>query len=211
MITKNYKRLMTVFNSYTGSTSSGFLVSGLKSIFGTSHSLANYTSITTTSTSSSSIFGNATVGIRENYANFSIVPKTFIKALPQDISQLTENTYTLNHATIVVGNGTTAPTEEDYYLESPITSGLSVTGLTGGSVRDNENKHIGSKIVYTLQNNSSSDITISELGLIQALATTVVSNTPSNPYWFLMDRTVLSTPITIPPGETANISIKFTL
>ena len=102
---------------------------------------------------------------------------------------------------IVLGSGTTPATVDDYKLENQITSGL--TGTTAITV-DEDNDAI---YVLTLTNTSSEDITIGEVGIFASCFT---KNSSSSTALFLLERTVLDAPITIPAGGigTIDYSIK---
>lgn len=101
------------------------------------------------------------------------------------------------------GSGTTPATYDDYVLETPITSGLSLVNsqgtLTQATTYNNVSHHISSKRSYTINNTSASSITISEFG-IYAQAT-------SNTVPVLIYRDVF-TPITLAPGESAIVSVE---
>lgn len=102
------------------------------------------------------------------------------------------------------GSGTTPATKEDYTLESPITSGLSIV---------NGDFHIENGVSgqysisrdYVVTNTSENDITISEIGCFGGwpLGT-------SEYHQVLWERTVLSSPITIPAGESKAVTYKIT-
>ena len=108
---------------------------------------------------------------------------------------------------IVLGTGTTAPTEDDTALESIISGGLSVTvtqrsGLKGGVPFVEYN--------LAINNTGSEPVTISEIGYIQRLySATVIDGTSGTYHPFLLDRTVMARPVTIPAGETG--VIRYTL
>lgn len=110
---------------------------------------------------------------------------------------------------IVVGTGTTPPTEDDYILENRITSGLTGTDPTKkNDVDSNGNPYI--EFVFTLRNTTETDITVHEIGYAQNIyASTTLGGTDSNSYTLLFDRTVLETPVTVPANGTA--AIKYTL
>ena len=98
------------------------------------------------------------------------------------------------------GAGTSPATAQDYKLAAPITTGLSIifpkslTYAKGASFED-------VAVTYGVTNISSSEITISEIGLV---ATIFVSGNLYNSV--LVDRTVLDTPVTIPAGESKQIT-----
>ena len=84
-----------------------------------------------------------------------------------------------------VGSGATAESENDYELESMITAGLSASVVT--------NPHLD------------------EIGMKQPLSsTTELDGTAFGNRVFLIDRTVLEHPVSIPAGEYAIIRYTFT-
>lgn len=100
---------------------------------------------------------------------------------------------------IVLGSGTTAPTADDYRLESPIT-----TNLSCDSVSVSRNTTIKT-YTATFSNSGTSDITVTEIGYVSRIIYTY-SNWEHIYDNFLMDRTVLDTPITIPAGESRTVT-----
>ena len=101
---------------------------------------------------------------------------------------------------IMVGTGTTAPTEDDYKLESQITSGISSSVNRDNGMDSNGNPYVQYDI--TITNTSSSSITISEIGYQQKIyATTTQGGTSASDRTCLFDRTVLDEPVTIPSGS----------
>ncbi len=96
---------------------------------------------------------------------------------------------------IVLGNGTTEPTPEDYRLESQIT-----TNLSCDSVSVSRNTTVKT-YTATFSNSGTSDITVTEVGYVSRIIYKY-----SNYDDFLMDRTVLDTPITIPAGESRTVT-----
>lgn len=102
------------------------------------------------------------------------------------------------------GSGSTAATEDDYQLESTITSGLSCSASAVRRLDDDGNPYV--TWAMTVQNTSSADITIGEIGYKQNLyCSTAQNGTSYVREVFLLDRTVLATPITIAVGEYAVI------
>lgn len=91
---------------------------------------------------------------------------------------------------IDVGTGDTEPTKEDFKLESP-QSGLTCLGITRP-----QDLQYGSNIIMrfsgTFENQGSSPVTVKEIGVF-------TGNRYAGP--FLLARSVLSTPVTIEPGE----------
>lgn len=106
------------------------------------------------------------------------------------------------------GRGTTAPTEEDYALESLITSGLSISVSSSHSLDGSGNPAL--QLDITVTNTSSADITVGEIGYAQSLHASTAQGSTSNAYRVcLLDRTVLDSPVTIPAGGYA--VIRYTL
>lgn len=99
---------------------------------------------------------------------------------------------------VYFGKGKTPATVNDYKLESIITSGLSINEMSeSSSFADNV---VTKTAKYTLSNTSASEITIGEIGFIKYI----------NDRYYLLERTVLDEPITIPSGGagTVNYEIK---
>lgn len=102
-------------------------------------------------------------------------------------------------AGVVLGTGTTAPTLDDYAM-----SGVLVSTYTYSATLKNESDENGitSTALYTITNTGTSAITIGEIGLIADLTT----NSSSESYKGLLERTVLENPITIEPGGVGQIT-----
>lgn len=104
--------------------------------------------------------------------------------------------------TIVLGTGNTAPTKTDYALESDITTTLTylsgVTSPLGDGV-------IGS-VTQNYQNNTSSAVTIREIGLLLGVAYQWQGGG-----FVLVTRKVLDNPVTIQPGKTYSFNITISL
>ena len=109
---------------------------------------------------------------------------------------------------INLGTGTTAATEDDYVLESIITSGLSCSVNHSQGVDESGNPYLQYDI--TVNNTGSASVTIGEIGYTQSLfAATAQGDTSGSGQRCLLDRTVLDTPVTIPAGSYA--VIRYTL
>lgn len=97
---------------------------------------------------------------------------------------------------IQFGTGDTAATYEDYCLETPITSGLTLVQSSGTrtapSAFDAVTHKYSSTRTFTVNNSSTSSITIKELGIFCL--------------GLLVYREVLGSPITIDPGESVTVS-----
>lgn len=96
---------------------------------------------------------------------------------------------------IAFGSGTTPPQKTDYKLENYITTGLTYSG-------NNTNKADGvANWVQTVQNTSTAQITITEVGLFSKCERSNDYNT------FLLTRTVLDTPVVLQPNEVKTFTI----
>lgn len=98
---------------------------------------------------------------------------------------------------IILGNGTTEPTPEDYCLESQITTNLSCDNV---SVSRNTTVKT---YTATFSNSGTSPITVTEIGYVSRTGYGTDHMVYDD---FLMDRTVLETPITIPAGESRTVT-----
>lgn len=104
---------------------------------------------------------------------------------------------TSTHQYVEFGNGTTPATVNDYKLESEITTGISVSSQDVTTTEQTD-----SYILWTATFGvkASVETTISEIGLFSHVYTTSGNLTA------LVDRTVLDTPITIPAGQSKQIT-----
>lgn len=95
---------------------------------------------------------------------------------------------------IAFGSGTTPPQKTDYKLENYITTGLTYSG-------NNTNLTDGiANWVQTVQNTSTAQITITEVGLF--------SRYPNSAYTlFLLTRTVLDTPVVLQPNDVKTFTM----
>jgi len=100
---------------------------------------------------------------------------------------------------IILGNGTTEPTPEDYRLESQITENLSCD-----NVSVSRNTTIKT-YTATFSNSGTSPMTVTEIGYVSRFVWDYTFGDYSFDN-FLMDRTVLDTPITIPAGESRTVT-----
>lgn len=97
---------------------------------------------------------------------------------------------------IAFGSGTTPPQKTDYKLENYITTGLTYSGnntkLTDGVAN----------WVQTVQNTSTAQITITEVGLFSKYSRAGQDYTA-----YLLTRTVLDTPVVLQPNEVKTFTI----
>ena len=105
------------------------------------------------------------------------------------------------YAGVYFGTGTTAATKNDYALESPITSGLTITNPSRLVTKNMNERHIFVSD-FVVRNDTSNNIVINEVGIFTPTSSengaSVNSVAVSH---VLMERTVLDAPITIPAGE----------
>lgn len=104
---------------------------------------------------------------------------------------------TLGSLALYVGNDNTAPTADDYTMDTT-NLGLTVVATTGtnDSTAGSYTQNYIAIFNSTFRNDTNADITVSEVGIIGS------GRGPfSNPKTFLIARDVLSTPVTITPGE----------
>lgn len=113
----------------------------------------------------------------------------------------------LNYPGIYFGSGTTAPTKDDYNLESPITSGLSITMGEFLSSENGEGSYSYASS-FILRNTTEEDITIREIGIFGQVVYGV--NSPFYNYLVLFRRDVLPNPVTIQAGESKLVTYKIT-
>lgn len=114
---------------------------------------------------------------------------------------------------VFFGSGSRPAAKDDYTLQSPITSGLSITNpsLVLLNPKEGEYSYVSN---FVIKNTTDAEINIYEIGLFIPVCTgsytynQVNANTP----WatILMDRTVLTKPITIPAGGTRVVTYKIT-
>ena len=109
---------------------------------------------------------------------------------------------------IHVGTGDTAATEDDYKLETQITSGMSAGSATPTyNVDGSGNPYL--EYLFTLTNTTSSDIVVREIGYVQSLRVANTQGGSANTSaYFLFDRTVLDTPVTVPANDSAAIKYR---
>ena len=118
-------------------------------------------------------------------------------------------TTSANNSGICIGRGSTPATEDDYMLESLISSGFSYSTPSKSEYMDDEGNPCLS-YSFTITNTGSSDLTISEIGYIQERRCgTTKGSIDGYTNKFLIDRTVLDSPISIPVNGYA--AVKYTL
>lgn len=112
------------------------------------------------------------------------------------------------NAGIYFGSGSTPAAKSDYTLVNPITSGLTITNPSSLVYQeDGEGQHSYSAS-FILANTSDAEINIYEIGLFGQTA--AYSSGARYYYPILMERTVLTEPINIQPGESKLVTYKVT-
>lgn len=106
----------------------------------------------------------------------------------------TEVKNTTNGRCVAFGSGTTPATAHDYNLEAQITSGITVSNPTSAVMNQTEDSY---EFVATYGIYASRDTVISEIGLF-------ISNNGN--FTYMLDRTVLETPIVIPAGQSKQVT-----
>lgn len=99
---------------------------------------------------------------------------------------------------VCFGTGTTAPTVDDYCLEKPITSGLTVTNPSAVTYNRTDEYE---EYTATFGVTATATVTITEIGLRFVPYTYSGDNA-----YAMIDRTVLENPIEIPAGESRQIT-----
>lgn len=111
---------------------------------------------------------------------------------------------------VYFGGGSTPATENDYKLESLISSGLSITNPSNILTVPEKDGRYSLVANYIVQNTTGAAINIYEIGLYSYLGDSYIIGQYMNWYPLLYERTVLSEPITIPAGRTKIITYKIT-
>lgn len=126
---------------------------------------------------------------------------------PTNVYAYNNASFTLNATSvgISVGSGNNAATDEDYNLQTTITAGLS--GTVTGTKGIDSNGRPYSTFNVVLSNTTTSDIVVREIGFkanINAGTNPDAIGNNSN-RCYLIDRTVLPEPVTVPAGSSAAI------
>ena len=131
-----------------------------------------------------------------NYQSLQSIWKSAINSL-STIDTIPTN----SRGYILLGTGTTAPTADDYCLESQITENLSCDSVSVSRTTTTKT------YTATFSNSGTSDMTVTEIGYALRMCYYIRSSSDTYKYDnFLMDRTVLDTPVTIPAGESRTVT-----
>lgn len=116
------------------------------------------------------------------------------------------------HGGVAFGSGTTAPTEDDYDLESMITT-ITATATNPAFRIDPETNDYCMYIDYVISNNTENDITISEIGRFGLFryADTIGGGVTGSKAQALLDRVVLENPVVIPSGDAGTVRYELVL
>lgn len=111
---------------------------------------------------------------------------------------------------IYVGSGSIAPTEDDYCLESVITSGLTGS-VSKNNLYDQTNELVGIRHTITLSNTTNEDIIVNEVAKCNTFDTASSSwgSLNAGRRCVMIDRSVLPEPVTVPAGEAAVLYYDF--
>lgn len=101
---------------------------------------------------------------------------------------------TENSSWLIIGTGTGTVSESNYCLFNQDST------CTCVSASSSTTSNLTKEYTATFQNNSESNVTITETGIV---ANVYIYN---NMYTVLLDHTLLDTPVTIPAGETRTIT-----
>lgn len=111
-------------------------------------------------------------------------------------------------AGIHLGSGTTAPTADDYCLESDVTADVAAS-VTSTTRTKGANGDWSQTVNVTVTNTSDSPVTIAEIGYygsVRGGTTEGGTSSTSTNMVTMFDRTLLTTPVTIPVGAAATIT-----
>ena len=134
----------------------------------------------------------------------------FMKQAKCEEAQVSLATYK-DYSGVYFGSGSAPATADDYKLASPIISGLTIQNPNTIHIFRKSDGVYTASATFLLTNTSGAEITISEVGLI-GLISGRYSESASASYHrtCLLERQVLSTPITIPDGDTKAVTYKLT-
>ena len=126
-----------------------------------------------------------------NYSNNSSRQNSIVNALNHAATTATSGTLTLK-----VGNGTTAPAENDYRMENENPN------LTINSISTTFTANLTKVYTATIGNSTQNDIDITEIGVF-------ITDSYSNS--IMIEHTVKTTPITINAGQNKAITIELSM
>lgn len=105
---------------------------------------------------------------------------------------------------VILGTGDTPVASTDYWLENYISADIvTMTNESVNTFWDDSGKTIMG--MYTLTNNTDSDVVIKEVGLVCWPDGRNIGDSTQYVWRILVDRTVLQNPITVPANGTARM------
>ena len=126
-----------------------------------------------------------------------------LKSLNGGLSDNYQGSY-VNNCFVALGTNTTAPTYQDYAFNRITTLNQTNNVVNRQSWAGSQTYEGILQVITTYQNTGSSDVTVSELGIITAYNTSEWDN-PAQAA--LVAREVLDSPVIIAPGETYAFSM----
>lgn len=114
-----------------------------------------------------------------------------------------------NYCGVYFGSGATPASKADTQLESLISSGLSITNPYAVVTENLGNGKHTVSATYTVKNTTDAEINIWEIGAVMENVS-LYSGYDYYVYPYLVERTVLEAPITIPAGQAKVVTYKVT-
>ena len=138
------------------------------------------------------------VSVKAYYYNVNTAPYNFCM---ESLSNLSTN-YGSNG--VIFGDGTTPPAASDYCLSGNVVTGIVASSTRSATCTDNGSENT---VLFTITNNNIKSVTISEVGYV-GYNQYYTGPTGSGSYSerFLLDRTLLESPITIEPGGVGQVT-----
>lgn len=191
MITKNCKKFMKLgmmAQAYKSATSSGVSLNStfnetVKDTSGTDHTITGGRGMFSSTSSNESFFG-ATCRFSRHMTSIST-----------------------SSSGIALGSGSTPATENDYTIESIISNLTAVLSVI--NVYQNANGDYCFDLVYNVTNSTDGDITVREACLFAGGTANNITNKMYGT--FLLDRTVLDTPLVVPANSMRTLQYTITV
>ena len=157
------------------------------------------------STQSMKDINNTSFTIRTGSVDFSNGFGTCMKQGQCKEFVTSQSTLANNSSGVFFGSGSTPASKADVALEAPITTGLSIINPSNIVQDSSEAGKYEYSATFTVNNTTSDEINIYEIGLFMPMP-----KSTSLGYCVLMERTVLTEPITLKAGQTKIITYKVT-
>lgn len=122
-------------------------------------------------------------------------------------------TYTSSDETgVVFGTGNRTPSIDDYTLSGDLIAGLTSSNVTKVLTVTEDDGRCSVVAEYTISNTTGADLTIGEIGLACNVAHKASSTSTNVRYsTYLLERTALEVPITIPAGGIGRVTYTITM